>query len=39
MNDSGFWVVAKMGGLTEQEALRVLTPMSVVNGTIGLMAT
>lgn len=39
MNDSGFWVVAKMGGLTEQEALRVLTPMSVINGTIGLIAT
>ena len=39
MNDSGFWVVSKMGGLTEQEALRVLTPMSVINGTTGLIAT
>jgi GntP family gluconate:H+ symporter len=39
MNDSGFWVISKMGGLTEQEALRVLTPMSVINGTSGLIAT
>jgi GntP family gluconate:H+ symporter len=39
MNDSGFWVVSKMGGLTEQEALRVLTPLSVINGTTGLIAT
>ena len=39
MNDSGFWVVSKMGGLTEPEAIRVLTPMSVINGTTGLVAT
>ena len=39
MNDSGFWVISKMGGLTEQEALRALTPMSVINGTSGLIAT
>ncbi len=39
MNDSGFWVISKMGGLTEQESLRVLTPMSVINGTGGLIAT
>jgi GntP family gluconate:H+ symporter len=39
MNDSGFWVISKMGGLSEQEALRVLTPMSVINGTAGLIAT
>jgi len=39
MNDSGFWVIAKMGGLTEPEAIRVLTPMSVINGTSGLAAT
>jgi GntP family gluconate:H+ symporter len=39
MNDSGFWVIAKMGGLTEPEALRALTPMSIINGTSGLIAT
>jgi GntP family gluconate:H+ symporter len=39
MNDSGFWVIAKMGGLTEPEAIRVLTPMSVINGSSGLAAT
>ncbi len=34
MNDSGFWIYAKMGGLTESEALRswtvLLTSMSLV---------
>ena len=39
MNDSGFWVITRMSGLTESEALRVLTPMSVVTGTSGLIAT
>jgi gluconate:H+ symporter, GntP family len=39
MNDSGFWVIARMGGLTEQEAIRTLTPMSILNGISGLVAT
>lgn len=39
MNDSGFWVITRMSGLTEPEALRVLTPMSVIMGTFGLAAT
>jgi gluconate:H+ symporter, GntP family len=32
MNDSGFWIVAKMSGLTELEALKSWTPMLVVIG-------
>lgn len=32
MNDSGFWIFAKMGGLTETEALRSWTPLLVVLG-------
>lgn len=32
MNDSGFWVYAKMGGLTEGESLRTWTPLLVVLG-------
>jgi len=39
MNDSGFWVISKMGGLTEQEAIRVLTPMSIATGTSGLIVS
>lgn len=27
MNDSGFWIFAKMGGLTEAEALKSWTPL------------
>ncbi len=37
MNDSGFWVVCKMSNLTEKEALKTFTPMSVVMGVTGLI--
>jgi GntP family gluconate:H+ symporter len=39
MNDSGFWVVTQMSGLTEREGLRHLTPMSILTGVSGLLAT
>lgn len=39
MNDSGFWVVSQMSGMTEKESLKVLTPMSVVMGVVGLTVT
>jgi gluconate:H+ symporter, GntP family len=39
MNDSGFWVVTQMSGLTEREGLLYLTPMSILTGTTGLAAT
>jgi len=39
MNDSAFWVITQMSGLTEREGLRYLTPMSIVTGTTGLVAT
>jgi GntP family gluconate:H+ symporter len=39
MNDSGFWVVTKMSGLTEKEGLRVLTPISAAMGIVGLIIT
>lgn len=38
MNDSGFWVICKMSGLTEREALRTVTPMNCLMGTAGLIA-
>jgi GntP family gluconate:H+ symporter len=37
MNDSGFWVVCKMSNLTEKEALKTFTPMSIVMGVTGLI--
>lgn len=37
MNDSGFWVVTKMSGMTEKEGLKTLTPISVVMGLTGLI--
>ncbi|MGV3484144.1 MAG: GntP family permease [Planctomycetaceae bacterium] len=39
MNDSGFWVYAKMGGLTEREALTSWTPGLVVLSICGLLFT
>ncbi len=39
MADSGFWVICKMSGMTEQEALKTITPMSVVMGFSGLAIT
>jgi GntP family gluconate:H+ symporter len=39
MNDSGFWVISKMSGMTETEALRALFPMLTLMGLSGLVAT
>ncbi len=39
MNDSGFWIFAKMGGLTEGEALKSWTVMLVVLGFVSLGMT
>ena len=39
MNDSGFWIVAKMSGLTETEALKTWTPLLIVLGTVSLLMT
>jgi gluconate:H+ symporter, GntP family len=39
MNDSGFWIFAKMGGLTEAEALKSWTPLLIVLGLVGMGTT
>lgn len=39
MNDSGFWIFAKMGGLTEMEALKSWTLMLVVLGLVTFLTT
>ncbi|MEJ5275296.1 MAG: hypothetical protein WHU94_05225 [Thermogemmata sp.] len=39
MNDSGFWIFAKMGGLTEVETLRSWTPLLAVLGCTGMIVT
>ncbi|EMI43631.1 GntP family permease [Rhodopirellula sp. SWK7] len=39
MNDSGFWVFAKMGGLTEAEALKTWTPLLATLSVGGLITT
>ena len=39
MNDSGFWIFAKMGGLTEIEALKSWTILLVVLGAVSFAVT
>ena len=39
MNDSGFWVVSKMSGMTEKETLKVVTPLLTVMGFTGILIT
>ncbi len=39
MNDSGFWIFAKMGGLTEVEALKSWTLLLIVLGLTGMAMT
>ncbi len=39
MNDSGFWVFTKMGGLTESESLRSWTPLLAVLSITSLLFT
>lgn len=36
MNDSGFWVICKMSGMTEKETLKTVTPMTASMGLVGL---
>ena len=39
MNDSGFWVFAKMGGLTETETLKTWTVTVSLLAVVGLLVT
>ncbi|MEZ6055255.1 MAG: GntP family permease [Planctomycetaceae bacterium] len=37
MNDSGFWVITRMSGMTEREGLKYVTPMTASMGLVGLL--
>jgi GntP family gluconate:H+ symporter len=39
MNDAGFWVFSRAGGVSEAETLRSWTPLSAVVGTTAMMTT
>ncbi|MCS7238234.1 MAG: GntP family permease [Thermoguttaceae bacterium] len=39
MNDSGFWVYARMGGFTEKETLQTWTVLLILIGTFGALVT
>src|SRR5690606_21497904 len=37
MNDSGFWVITRMSGMTELEGLKYITPMTAAMSVAGLL--
>ena len=39
MNDSGFWVISRMTGMSEAETLRTASAMVAIEGVVGLAAT
>ena len=39
MNDSGFWLICKMGGMKETETLRLSSAMMAIMGVVGLIFT
>jgi H+/gluconate symporter-like permease len=39
MNDSGFWIFAKMGGLSELQTLRSWTPVVALVGSVAFVTT
>ena len=39
MNDSGFWVISKMSGMTEKETLQTFTACLSVMGVVGIIIT
>jgi len=39
MNDSGFWIISRMSGMTEAETLKSVTVMATIMGLVGLGLT
>jgi len=39
MNDSGFWVIGKMSGMTELETLKYISPLLTIMGCFGVVLT
>ena len=39
MNDSGFWVISKMSGMTEKETLQTFTACLSIMGLVGIIVT
>jgi GntP family gluconate:H+ symporter len=39
MNDSGFWIISRMSGMTELETLKTSSTMSAIMGFVGLAIT
>ena len=38
MNDSGFWIITRMSGMTDTEGFKFVSPLLTVMGIAGLLA-
>lgn len=39
LNDSAFWVMTRMSGMTEKEGLKTISPLMLVMGVVGVVVT
>jgi GntP family gluconate:H+ symporter len=39
LNDSAFWVMTRMSGMTEKEGLKTISPLMLVMGLTGIVVT
>jgi GntP family gluconate:H+ symporter len=39
MNDSGFWIVGRMSGMTESETLKTFSATLTIMGVVGFLVT
>jgi len=39
LNDSAFWIMTRMSGMTENEGLRTISPLMLIMGVVGIMVT
>ncbi|MEY4166222.1 MAG: GntP family permease [Blastocatellia bacterium] len=39
LNDSAFWIMTRMSGMTEREGLKTISPLMLVMGVVGIVVT
>lgn len=39
LNDSAFWVMTRMSGMTEKEGLKTISPLMLIMGVVGIVVT
>jgi GntP family gluconate:H+ symporter len=39
LNDSAFWIMTRMSGMTEREGLKTISPLMLIMGVVGIIVT